>query len=183
MNNDHTDTTIGDGFAGVPETPYEDQGLSRIDALLAQAGAADRRAAAPHRIDRIASATASVLGATPQDTGIIAHIGDTAARTPRHRTFTGIRLAAAVALMLSVGAAVMALRSTSRAPMGETTIATTVDATTDLDALDALFADAGVDSVWTDAEALHTRVSSDMSSYWGSDELFGDSDAQNGASL
>ncbi len=183
MNNDRTDTTFGDGFAGVPETPYEDQGLSRIDALLAQAGAADRSAAARHRIDRIASATAFSLGATPQDTGVIAHIGDSAARAPRHRTFNGMRLAAAVTLLLSVGAAVMALRSTSRTPLGESTIATTVDETTDLDALDALFADAGVDSVWTDAEALHTRVSSDMSSYWGSDELFGEADAQNGASL
>lgn len=181
MNNDRT--TFGDGFSGVPETPYEDQGLSRVDALLAQVGAADRSAAAPHRIDRIATATASALGAAPHGTGVIAHIGGTVARTPRHRTLTGIRLAAAVALMLSVGAAVMALRNTSITPMGEAMIATTVDATTDLDALDALFADAGVDSVWTDAEALHTRVSSDMNSYWGSDELFGDADAQNGASL
>lgn len=181
MNNDRT--TFGDGFANVPETPYEDQGLARIDALLAQAGAADREAAAPYRIDRIASTTASLLSTVPQDTGVIAHIGHAAPRTPRHRTLTGMRLAAVVALMFSIGAAVMALRTTARTHVGEALIATTVDETTDLDALDALFADAGVDSVWTDAEALHTKVSSDMSSYWGSDELFGGSDAQNGASL
>lgn len=124
-----------------------------------------------------------MLGEAPPEISVIAHIGDTPSRAPRHRTFNGMRLAAAVALTLSVGAAVMALRSASPTLNDETAIASTVDATTDLDALDALFADAGVDSVRTDAEALHTRVSADTTAYWGSDELFGDADAQNGASL
>ncbi|MFO0833102.1 MAG: hypothetical protein U0637_14820 [Phycisphaerales bacterium] len=166
----------------VPVHPFMDDGAAHVDALLACAAEEDRRGATRERLDRIIAATTpSLEGCVPSITARTWRIPQPAAARPR--SWGAVRLAAGLALMLSVGAAIIAGRQGGRPVAAESALASRIDATTNLDMLDTLFASSGVGETWTDAEALHTRVSADMDSYWGTDDLFGAGEASDGESL
>lgn len=186
--NDNTRGTDGSGVTGpfgdIPATPFTDRGLERIDLMLASVGAHDRADATQERLDRIIAATAPMVGVVhTEPLKFAAHAPST--RDQRRHTGsrpTGMRWAAGLALMLSVGAALIASRSLST-PKPTPQVAAAPDETAGLDLIDAFFSQSSVGDAWTDAEALHSRVSADLNSYWGGDDLFNASDTQSGDSL
>ncbi len=186
MKSSHDNSGNGDlgPLEGVPITPHGDRRLAHLDNLLSQAGAADRALATRERLDRIVAATSPMMiegETTHYKLRREAGSGTLAPRSSVMRS-TGMRLAAGLALTLSVGAAILASRSQTRSPQ-EQIASPSTDETAALDMLDSFFAQSSLGDAWTDAEALHTRVSADMNSYWGADDLFHASDTQTGDSL
>jgi hypothetical protein len=166
-----------------------DADLTQVSHLLDAAGAADRTVATPERVDRIAAATAPMLA----QHGHVEVTYKFPVAAAEHRSvarFPAMRIAAGLAIVFSLGAAVIALRSNSATTTTTAgpPVAVATDDTTDFELVDALFADSGSeDSTWSDADALHTRVSADLGSYWNtswaSDDFSDGAGAQNGESL